>query len=102
MRMLTTLLLSLVLFATQSQAASCGTIEEQLQKAHLKHLTVQSITPSSVGGQVELKYSGFFLKENAKQEARRIISILKKCNTVSYQTETSLFSYSTSIKLSKK
>ena len=77
----------------------CSDIQLQLKNASLKHLSVESLKIKDGKTNLILSYSGFFLKENARQEGRRVISHLMKCNKVKYGATKTLFSYTLDIEL---
>ncbi|KGJ90511.1 hypothetical protein [Thalassotalea sp. ND16A] len=72
----------------------CGPPETVISNAKLKFLEVEKIKLNKNTTSVLLSYSGLFKKENARQEGRRLISLLKKCYDTKYKTRKSLFSYS--------
>jgi len=79
----------------------CDNIQQQLENASLKHLSIESLKTKGGKTELTLGYSGFFLKENARQEGRRVISHLKKCNKVKYGATKTLFGYTLNIKSTK-
>lgn len=60
----------------------------------LKHLTVEPEKED-----VFLKYSGFFYKESARLEGRKVLSKLTQCKNLKYSSQTSLFSYQLKLEL---
>jgi len=78
-------------------SSKCDNIQQQLKDASLKHLSIESLKSRDGKTDLTLSYSGFFLKENARQEGRRVISHLKKCNKVKYGSTKTLFGYTLTI-----
>ncbi|MFQ3192264.1 MAG: hypothetical protein ACI936_003416 [Paraglaciecola sp.] len=95
---ITCVLLLLAFFHTPSLATDkCNNIQLQLKGVALKHLVIERLIAKSEKTKLTLGYVGFFLKENARQEGRRVISHLMKCNKVKYDATKTLFGYTLSV-----
>lgn len=83
------------------QAQTCGTVDQQIQSAHLKNL---KFVESAFKGDKQIltfKYSGLIQKTTANLEGRRLISQLIKCNKVKYTTVKTPLSFQYKITLSR-
>lgn len=85
-----------MLVTTQSNAKTCDV--EDL-KSIVSGFTLKHLTPKVENEKVSLKYSGFFYKESARLEGRKVLTKATRCKNVEYNSQTTLFSYKLDIEL---